>query len=116
MSFEPFSLMHVMLIVLFAAATALLILVGGRLEPQSRRRLDRNLGALMLVLWVVSNGWWMLPPRFDVARSLPLHICDVTSLIAGIVLIWARRPLRALLYFWGIGMSLQAIVTPEIAF
>lgn len=114
--FEPFSLMHVALIVLFTAVTLLLILVGGRWEPDARRRLDRNVGALMIALWIVSNGWWLLPPRFDVARSLPLHICDVTSLLAGVVLLWPRRPLRALLYFWGIGMSFQAIVTPEIAF
>lgn len=114
--FEPFSLMHAALVVLFAAATALLILVSRRLDSGARYRLDRSLGVLMIGLWLVSNGWWLLPPRFDVARSLPLHVCDITSLLAGVVLLWPRRSLRGLLYFWGIGMSFQAIVTPEIAF
>lgn len=114
--FEPFSALHAGIILLFAAATALLILSARRLAPSGRTRLDRNLGMAMIALWIVSNGWWLLPPRFDPARALPLHVCDITSLLAGVVLLAPRRSLRALLYFWGIGMSLQAIVTPEIAF
>lgn len=108
--------MHGMIILLFMSATALLVLVGGRLDAAARRRLDLSLGMVIIALWVVGNGWWLLPPRLDPARSLPLHVCDVTSLLAGVVLVSPRRPLRALLYFWGIGMSLQALVTPEIAF
>lgn len=115
-SFEPFSALHAGILLLFAGATAWLIFAGRRLAPPARSRLDRNLGLVMIALWVVSNGWWLLPPRFDAARALPLHVCDITSLLAGIVLLYPRRSLRALLYFWGIGMSLQAIVTPEIAF
>ncbi|MGI8619596.1 MAG: TIGR02206 family membrane protein [Gemmatimonadaceae bacterium] len=114
--FEPFSALHAGILLLFAMATALLIYGGRRLPPPGRSRLDRNLGLVMIALWVVSNGWWLLPARFDAARALPLHVCDVTSLLAGVVLLLPRRRLRALLYFWGIGMSLQAIVTPEIAF
>lgn len=116
MTFAPFSPLHGLIILLFMAVTALLILVGTRMDTRERSRLERALGVLMIGLWVVSNGWWLLPPRFDPARALPLHVCDITSLLAGVVLLMPRRRLRALLYFWGIGMSLQAIVTPEIAF
>lgn len=115
-AFAPFSAMHATVVALFALAAALLILVGRRLDPESRGRMERALGWFALGLWLVSNGWWILPPRFDVSRSLPLHLCDLTSLLAGLVLLWPRRSLRALLYFWGFSMSLQAIVTPEIAF
>lgn len=114
--FEPFSALHAGIIVLFATATALLIFVGRRQTPLARSRLDRNIGLVLIALWIVSNGWWLLPPRFDAARALPLHVCDITSLLAGIVLLAPRRAFRAVLYFWGIGMSLQAILTPEIAF
>lgn len=115
-NFEPFSPLHGLIVLLFMAATALLVLVGARLDPPARSRLERYVGVAMIALWAVSNGWWLLPPRFDPARALPLHVCDITSLLAGVVLLAPRRPLRALLYFWGISMSLQAILTPEIAF
>ena len=114
--FEPFSSLHGLIILLFLSATALLVSVGARLDPTARLRLDRNLGMAIIALWIYSNGWWLLPERFDAARALPLHVCDVTSLLAGIVLLAPRRTLRAILYFWGIGMSLQAVLTPEIAF
>lgn len=115
-TFEPFSPLHGLIILLFMSATALLVSAGVRLAPAARLRLDRNLGMVLVALWIYSNGWWLLPARFDAARSLPLHVCDVTSLLAGVVLLMPRRPLRAILYFWGIGMSLQAILTPEISF
>lgn len=115
-TFEPFSPLHGLIILLFLAATALLVLVGLRLDPPARSRLERNLGMALIALWIYSNGWWLLPARFNAARALPIQVCDITSLLAGIVLLLPRRPLRALLYFWGIGMSLQAILTPEIAF
>lgn len=115
-AFEPFSRLHGLIILLFMALTALLILVGRRLSAHGGRRLDKNLGIAIVGLWIVSSGWWMLPARFDASRTLPLHVCDLTSLLAGSVLLFPRRPLRALLYFWGIGMSLQAIVTPDISF
>ena len=115
-NFEPFSPLHGLIILLFMALTALLILVGRRLDPPARSRMERALGVVMIALWIFSNGWWLLPPRLDPSRSLPLQVCDITSLLAGIVLLTPRRPLRALLYFWGIGMSLQALLTPEIAF
>lgn len=114
--FSPFSLLHGLIVLLFMTATAMLILVGRRLSDDGRRRLDKTLGVSIVALWIVSSGWWMLPARFDASTTLPLHVCDLTSLLAGLVLLFPRRRLRALLYFWGIGMSLQAIVTPDISF
>ncbi|HUF29319.1 MAG TPA: hypothetical protein VMM77_01555, partial [Gemmatimonadaceae bacterium] len=70
--FEPFSPLHGLIILLFGGATALLIFSARRLAPTGRVRLDRNLGLFMIALWIVSNGWWLLPPRFDAARALPL--------------------------------------------
>src|SRR5688500_5417826 len=85
-NFEPFSPLHGLIILLFMAATALLVLVGRRLSDHGRRRLEKNLGLAIVALWIVSSGWWMLPARFDASRTLPLHVCDLTSLLAGLVL------------------------------
>lgn len=115
-SFAPFSPLHGLIILLFMAMTAMLLVAGSRLDAAGRSRLDLILGVAIIGLWTFGNGWWLLPPRLDPARSLPLHVCDITSLLAGVVLLLPRRPLRALLYFWGIGMSLQALLTPEIGF
>jgi hypothetical integral membrane protein (TIGR02206 family) len=56
----------------------------------------------------------MLPPRFDVATSLPLHMCHIAAVLASIALIWPQRWMRAVLYFWGIGLCTQALITPSL--
>jgi len=113
--FRPFSVTHAAVLLLFAAATALLIRYARRHRgTRALRRVERRLGWVLLLLWVVGNGWWLLPPRFDPARSLPLQVCDVTSLAAAVVLLAPRRFARAILYFWGIGLSVQALITPDL--
>jgi hypothetical integral membrane protein (TIGR02206 family) len=113
--FRPFSATHAAVLLLFAAATALLIRYGRRRRGTAALlRLERRLGGALLLLWVVGNGWWLLPPRFDPARSLPLQVCDVTSLAAAVVLIAPVRFARAVLYFWGIALSIQALITPDL--
>jgi hypothetical integral membrane protein (TIGR02206 family) len=46
--------------------------------------------------------------------SLPLQLCDLAALVAAGAMITDWRPLRALLYFWGIGLSTQAFISPII--
>lgn len=56
----------------------------------------------------------MLPSRFRLDNSLPLHLCDVAGLLAPVALLTLWRPLRAVLFFWAIGLSTQAFFTPVL--
>jgi hypothetical integral membrane protein (TIGR02206 family) len=112
--FRPFSAMHAGVLLLFTAATALFIRIGRRSDPARRIRIERAVGWAMLAAWATSTFWWMWPSRFDPASSLPLQVCDITSLLAALVLLTPRPWATALLYFWGIGMSLQALLTPDL--
>ena len=113
-TFHPFSALHAGVLLLFIAGTALLIRIGRRSDAARRVRIERTLGWAMLSVWVASNVWWMWPSRFDPAGSLPLQVCDITSLLAALVLLAPRAWATVLLYFWGIGMSLQAVITPDM--
>ena len=112
--FQPFSALHAGVLLLFAVATALLIRIGRHSDVARRARIEHALGWAMLGVWVVSNVWWVWPSRFDPATSLPLQVCDITSLLAALVLLAPRSWAIVLLYFWGIGMSLQALITPDM--
>jgi hypothetical integral membrane protein (TIGR02206 family) len=113
-AFRPFSAMHAGVLLLFAVAVAVLIWIGRRSDAARRARIERMLGWAMLGVWLVSNVWWLWPSRFDPAHSLPLQVCDVTALLAALVLLAPRPWASVLLYFWGIGMSLQALITPDL--
>ncbi len=69
----------------------------------------------ILLLWIVFHGLRLLPASFNPAVSLPLYICDLLSFLMPFALLLRTRYLMSLLYFWGIGLSLQAILTPALA-
>jgi hypothetical integral membrane protein (TIGR02206 family) len=75
--------------------------------------------AFAVVLIVDELSWWVfvaaggekgVPP----AQALPLQLCDVVTLVAGLAL-WSRRAILVeLTYFWGLAGSLQALLTPDL--
>jgi len=112
--FQPFSLTHAIALVTIAALTSLLVVHARGLRAEARSRFERRLAIANAAVWLIVRVWWMLPPRFDLATSLPLHLCPIMVLLASVVLISPQRWLRALLYFWGIGLCTQALMTPNL--
>ncbi len=74
------------------------------------------LGLVGVAGWVAINLWYALPGQFDWKHTLPLHICDLGNLLAGVVLLTGgrSRTLRAVLYFWAFALTLQGFVTPVV--
>lgn len=107
--------MHLLMIVMFGAFTALIVYVGRKWEGTwSGRAFDYLLATVALVFWLTDHGRWMLPGSFDPSVALPIHICNLAGLCVPIVLLTRVRIFRALLYFWGIGLSTQSIITPDL--
>jgi hypothetical integral membrane protein (TIGR02206 family) len=56
----------------------------------------------------------LMPGDYDIATSLPLQLCDF-AWIAAIVALWTRHWLAtALVYFWGLTLTVQGIITPSL--
>lgn len=70
-------------------------------------------GFLMCVnVWSIFH--WLQPAHYDLKQSLPLHMCDIALLLAPLLFLTHWRPIRAIMYFWGIGLSTQAFITPTL--
>lgn len=114
-NFQPFSLVHISVVVLYALLWGTLIAVGLRWRGAVlRTRMERGIAFVTLLIWIAAVGYWLLPGRFDVAYTLPLHLCDIAALFVPLALFYRKRVLITLLYFWGIAFSLQAILTPVL--
>lgn len=113
--FTSFGPLHVTTVVLL-----LLLMVGaiwlGRIWRQTRR--ERRLRHAWIGLTFAWQGiavvWYLWPSHFDLVESLPLHMCDMAAWIAPVALLTQKRLLRTLLFFWGIGLSTQAFLTPVV--
>jgi hypothetical integral membrane protein (TIGR02206 family) len=79
------------------------------------RRRDR-LPYTVVLLRVIVTGSVLLHHvhKLAVQRKVPLEMCDWTGNVA-IVALFTRHPLpAALLYYWGLTLSPQALITPDL--
>ena len=58
--------------------------------------------------------WNFLPSNFAVVRSLPLQICDLAAICSAFALIVERRWLASIAYFWGLALSVQGLIQPDL--
>lgn len=113
--FKPFTLFHLVTVAAFGLVMALWCWWGRRAmrrHHDDERRFRRVVGWAILVYQVWFLMRYFFPGNFTWERSLPWMLCDLAALLAGATLIWHKRWMRAVLYFWAIGLSTQAFFTP----
>lgn len=114
--FENFSALHAATVLLFTFAWAAVVAAGRRVAGgPHEQRWRASLCASIAAAWLLANAGQLLPGVFVVAQSLPLQLCDLAGALAPLAL-WRRtRLLLGTLYFWGLGFSVQAVATPDLA-
>jgi hypothetical integral membrane protein (TIGR02206 family) len=117
-TFAPYGATHLVVLVLSAAAWYAAILSARRVGGTPRERAWRRAaGAAVLVVCGGPTLWRLAPGAFDVAHSLPLHLCDFAWMAAAWSLFAGGDPRRVphqLTYFWGLGFSTAGYVTPTL--
>lgn len=113
--FTPFGLMH---FVVAGILTGLMVgasWLGRRwtiLAPANERRLRVAWAWSIVAVQIFAIVWYAIP--WDRSISIPLQLCDLAVWLAPVALLSKSRLARTLLYFWGIGLSTQAFVTPVL--
>lgn len=106
------------------APLALIAATGAVLCLASRRRpgpwIDFAARALAVIILAAEASWWIFLAfngrgQWSAAADLPLQLCDVVAFLAPAALWWRRPLLVELTYFWGLGGSVQALLTPDLA-
>ena len=114
--FEPFSPLHaaaLLAIVVVTIAAIRTVRRGGRAD--GARGAERAIGVAFIVVWVAVHGWWLLPPRLTPTTTLPLQMCHWTALaVRRLPRDACARLLALILYFWGLGLCTQALLTPAL--
>jgi len=111
--FSPFSPLHLMVLLVIACAGIAIVALGRWLRSRERLAwLDWTLASIGLLGFLIQDALALTP--FTWGHSLPLEVCDVMAFIGPIALVARRRWMFALLYFWGLTLSLQGLLTPQL--
>lgn len=123
--FHAFSNEHLAtLAVIAAVGTVLVVIVRKTSSPAVRVSVCWLVavltfgGMLFKQIYQLSTNTWTL------AESAPLELCDIGNVVTSLTLILAcrRQPPRwtqslyELAYFWGLGGTLQALLTPDVTY
>jgi hypothetical integral membrane protein (TIGR02206 family) len=100
---------------------AILVVAVAALCTAARRAPGRWTGvvaALIAVAIVITELSWqpyvLANHSWSAALSLPVQLCDVGALVAAAALLWRQAILVELAYFWGLGGTVQALLTPDL--
>ncbi|MEZ4875469.1 MAG: TIGR02206 family membrane protein [Flavobacteriaceae bacterium] len=104
------------------AAVLFFIGVGYLLISQAKKwpeRKQHNTGIVMAVVISLTLVTWTCAKiylnGFDVTEDLPLHLCNVISLLLPVFAITKKRWMYEILLFWILAGTSQAIITPDLA-
>jgi hypothetical integral membrane protein (TIGR02206 family) len=115
--FKPFGVAHLTVIILTVALPFLLALIVRRTQSRFlERSIALTISALLLINYV---AYLIVARRFGVTtwtRSLPMQLCDWAMFVIIVALCTGNRRWLEVAYFWGIGGTLQALITPNLAF
>jgi hypothetical integral membrane protein (TIGR02206 family) len=115
--FHAYGLSHLVVIFLTVALPFILALIVRRTKsPRLERSIRLTISLLLLINYI---AYVFVARNFGVDRwykLIPLQLCD-WAMIVIIVALWtgSRRWLE-IAYFWGIGGTLQALITPNLQF
>jgi hypothetical integral membrane protein (TIGR02206 family) len=110
--FAAYGPSHWVVLAVFTIGAALLVWRGRRQSDAQARVLSRVLAVLLATAFLVALVYKIIRP--DLATSVPLQLCDIAELTAAYAL-WSQRHWAFVLtYFWGLLLSSQALLTPDI--
>jgi len=116
-SFTPFGSAHIGAILLTVTAPLVLTAVARRDAGGSASKIIR----WTLVALLVGNRAFRilllhLEGELTIESAAPMHLCDWASIAAVITLAYPNQWTYELCYFWAMGGTLQALVTPDLAY
>lgn len=106
---------HLLTIFIIVVLLILIFTLRKRLTP-FRRPIRLIIGVLLILSRLSLDLWYITTDQWTAQSSLPLELCSIASLLAGIMLLTKSRFLFEVLYFIAISGAVMAIVTPDLYF
>ncbi|MBN2533506.1 MAG: TIGR02206 family membrane protein [Spirochaetales bacterium] len=115
--FHIFSFSHftALFIILFSCIAIVLWLKNTK-NDRTRLIFCIILSVLLLVQEATRSIWHVWIGDFSWGEHLPLHLCGVGIILGPVMLLKKNYALYELIYFWGFGGAVQALLTPDLLY
>ncbi len=114
--FATFSPSHIGVLICGALLTAAGV-SAARKSPKILTHMTRAVGVACLLSVPFSQwAWRSSGVAMSIENRLPLQLCDLSVIIAGLALLTQRETLRQIGYFWGLAAAPQALLTPALTY
>jgi hypothetical integral membrane protein (TIGR02206 family) len=110
--FSAYGPSHLVVLGVFAVGAAFLVWHGRRETAAQARLVSRVFAVLLLAAFAAALIYKLIRPTL--ATSIPLQLCDIAELVAAYALWTQRHRAFVLTYYWGLVLSSQALLTPDI--
>jgi len=112
--FEPFSLNHIIPLLLIIIGVYLIFRFREKLgNPKYEKTIRYSIAIFAIFLEVSFQSWQMYHGVWDLADSLPLHLCRLTSYLGIIAMLTKSNNIFEIAYFWSLG-GVVSIMFPDI--
>jgi hypothetical integral membrane protein (TIGR02206 family) len=114
-AFTPYGASHLAAIGAGTVLAAVLVVLGRRVRGRpGGARLRRGFAVVLLAILVPFQVYSMGFGNWDLARSLPFELCDLTWMACAYALWTGSRRAAGLVYYWGLTLTSQALITPRL--
>jgi hypothetical integral membrane protein (TIGR02206 family) len=114
--FTAYGTSHQVALAVLLAGIVVIVLFGRRHRGTPlAARLGRVFAVAVLAVTVPLQVLYFTPGYWDLQKTLPLQLCDLASMVAVYALWTRRRWAAAVTYFWGLTLTSQAMLTPDLA-
>jgi len=116
-AFRPYGLAHLVVIALtISLPFVFAAFVRKSRWPRSERIIARLFALLLLFNYVGFEIYLAATEGLSWQKALPFQLCDWAMVAIVVALLTGRERWLEVAYFWGIGGTLQAILTPDLKF
>src|SRR5256714_204753 len=116
-AFRPFGLAHLVVIALTISLPFIFAAFARKSRwPRSERLIAKLLAGLLLFNYIGYEIYLASTVGLAWQKALPFQLCDWAMVAILVALLTGRESWLEVAYFWGIGGTLQAILTPDLKY
>ena len=91
----------------------ILLFCAKQLNPENLKKFTLLIGAILSSRVFFMQIYQLYVGKWIAASSIPIHLCGLSSILAGLLMFKRNQLAYECLFYWGLAGALQSLLTPE---